>query len=404
MTEHPHPESKGGTFSVSRGIWKSDHFDDEPKTQREAFMWMISKARWKDGYQRVDGKMIFMKRGQLAETIRKMADEWLWSKSRVLRFIQRLKIEAVIGTNTGTKTKVITLCKYNEYQLEPSERGTTSGTTFGTKLGQSWDKVARNPLTQNGNSAPNKGNKVNNKDSSVRGMESLTAREDTHTQSDHEFEIDDPGSEDVRSAGDHQTEPCKAQPPIAQGPDPGPGRRRTRDDRSDVAEDEKPFRLPRDFQIKPAQLRYATGLGASPEQAQRSAECWSEHYTVGPGKNREYTTPGWRRSWYRWADKDAHDHGWKTRNQRRPGTLSSVETGIDACDAVVGILRTRGKLAPDPRMVAHETLPGGERDQGRSFQGVDDANRELPTGPGFEASSVDTGNVVVFSQLERVCG
>lgn len=401
MTAHPHPESKGGTFSISRGIWNSDHFDDEPKTQREAFMWMISKARWKDGYQRVDGKMIFMKRGQLAEPIRTMADEWIWSKSRVLRFIQRLKIEAVIGTNTGTKTKVITLCKYNEYQLEPSERGTTSGTTSGTKLGQSWDKVARNPLTPNGNSAPNKGNKVNNKDSSVRGMEYLTAREDTHTHSAHEFEIDDPGSEDVRSAGETQTEAGKVQPAVTQGPDPGPSRRRTRDDRSDVAEDEKPFRLPRGFKLSERALAYAYGLGASVEEASRTAHNFTEHYTVGPGKKRERTKTGWSNCWKDWCDGDARNKGWGRSNRDKPSTNEAFSGTAFRVD---NVLAQRAVRKAGEGVALDQPHEGRCREQGGHSRCDDVGTRQIPSAPRDETRGDDPRGFRFLPKVEAVCG
>ena len=42
-----------GVFAVSREIWDDPDFADEPFTQREAWMWLIGAACWKD--QKVRG-------------------------------------------------------------------------------------------------------------------------------------------------------------------------------------------------------------------------------------------------------------------------------------------------------------------------------------------------------------
>jgi hypothetical protein len=124
-------------FAVDRGIWDYDLFDDgEPFTRREAFLWLVSEAAWKPRAFRVAGQIINLKRGQLAHSIRYIADQWHWLKSNVHRFLECLKNGTLIETENGTGITVITICNYNKYQSPPPDEGTPNGTPPGTDLGQ----------------------------------------------------------------------------------------------------------------------------------------------------------------------------------------------------------------------------------------------------------------------------
>ena len=137
--------NNAGNFSVSRSIWTSDLFAREPFTEREAWIWMISSAVWRDKTTRVGHYIIELERGQLCYSIRFLAKAWGWSKSRVDRYLKRLetmnatcsKIGTPIGTGAGTPPMVITICNYNEYQLTPEKAGHTPGQSTGQKRDRS---------------------------------------------------------------------------------------------------------------------------------------------------------------------------------------------------------------------------------------------------------------------------
>jgi hypothetical protein len=138
--------SERGVFAVDRGIW--DHelvTGDDPFSRREALLWLFSEAAWKSRSVRISGKSVELKRGQLAHSIRFIAKAWNWSKSRVDRFLDELKHEAIIGTETVHGQTVITVCKYNEYQRvalpDRDNSGTEVGTKSGTAAGQQRDKL-----------------------------------------------------------------------------------------------------------------------------------------------------------------------------------------------------------------------------------------------------------------------
>lgn len=131
----------GGVFAVSRGIFDHPLFADEPLTEREAWIWLISEAAWKERTVRAGGHVVTLKRGQCAHSIRFMAEAWGWSKSRVDRFLTRLENGTMIGTECGTGVNKITICKYDEYQKVSLPSGTARGTTVGTEPGQQRDKL-----------------------------------------------------------------------------------------------------------------------------------------------------------------------------------------------------------------------------------------------------------------------
>lgn len=132
-----------GTVNISRDIWRDTAFKAQPFTEREAFVWMIMEASYKARDRRVGNVSVHLERGQLASSIRFMADAWDWQKSTVDRFLKRLENRDMIGTDSGTGVNVITICKYDEYQSKPNESGTTefkNRDSSGTAAGQQRDK------------------------------------------------------------------------------------------------------------------------------------------------------------------------------------------------------------------------------------------------------------------------
>jgi len=129
-----------GTVNISRDIWSDTAFKEQPFTEREAFMWMVMEASWKPREKRIGSVVVSLERGQLAASIRFMANAWNWQKSTVDRFLKRLENRDMIGTASGTGVNVITIRKYNEYQNAP--RG--SGTPQKAKAGQQRDSSGTN--------------------------------------------------------------------------------------------------------------------------------------------------------------------------------------------------------------------------------------------------------------------
>jgi hypothetical protein len=133
--------SPRGVFAVDRGVWDHPLFASRvPLSRREAWLWLISEASWKSRVKRVGPASIELMRGELAHSIRFIAEAWGWPKSNVARFLRLLKSETMINTETVHGVSVVTICKYDEYQRVSLPDWDSCGTTAGTAVGQSWDK------------------------------------------------------------------------------------------------------------------------------------------------------------------------------------------------------------------------------------------------------------------------
>lgn len=103
-------------FAVDRGIWDHPSFANQPLTEREAWTWLIGQASFKARTKRIGSVVLELKRGQVAASLRFMADKWQWREPRVRRFLKRLKTDAMIDAATDAGITVITICNYDKYQ------------------------------------------------------------------------------------------------------------------------------------------------------------------------------------------------------------------------------------------------------------------------------------------------
>ena len=104
-----------GVFAVDRGVFDHPMFAPEPFTEREAWLWLVGAAAWKAMRLRAGKAIIALERGQCAFATRFLARRFKWSESRVRRFLKRLKIDAMVTTQTTRETTLITICNYDKY-------------------------------------------------------------------------------------------------------------------------------------------------------------------------------------------------------------------------------------------------------------------------------------------------
>lgn len=132
--------SADGVFCVSRGIFRHPMFDGNEYSRRDAWLWLLGNAAWKQTRIRVDGQMFTIERGQLMHSLRFLATKWKWSKNRVSHFLDELKNETMIELKTGQHGTHITICNYDDYQYGGDMPRDNEGTANGTTEGQARDK------------------------------------------------------------------------------------------------------------------------------------------------------------------------------------------------------------------------------------------------------------------------
>lgn len=111
----------GGYYRMHRGWMDHPMFKPEPYTEREAWLWLIENAAWKDGRKRVGPCTIEVKRGQVAASLRFMACAWKWNEPKVRRFLSRMKTDAAIDAASDAGVNVITICNYEVYQSDHTQ-------------------------------------------------------------------------------------------------------------------------------------------------------------------------------------------------------------------------------------------------------------------------------------------
>ncbi len=110
-----------------RGWQEHVVFKDEPYTEREAWEWLISNAVFHpDGIMSfIQGKPRLLMRGHQTYSIRFLAVKWDWNKSKVERYLNKLKKADMIGTENETGQLVIRIRNYDKFQFMPNEDETS---------------------------------------------------------------------------------------------------------------------------------------------------------------------------------------------------------------------------------------------------------------------------------------
>ena len=156
-------KTDNGFVVIHRRIWEHPAFNNA--VEASMFIYMVTMAAWRPTTVRYKGRMIDLQRGQLAVSVRDLAAKFGGTRSGTHRFLERVRSETMIETDSGTGVMIVTICNYSKYQDASAGAGTVSETGSGTKLGQDRDKV--------GTRAGHRTNKGTNKQ----------GKEDTHTES-----------------------------------------------------------------------------------------------------------------------------------------------------------------------------------------------------------------------------
>ena len=93
-----------------------------------AFAYLVLRACWRETRVRYKGKAVHLRRGQLAMSVRDLADAMDRDKGWVERLLKRLKSETMVTTHADTGVMVITICNYEKYQHSNDVRETLGET------------------------------------------------------------------------------------------------------------------------------------------------------------------------------------------------------------------------------------------------------------------------------------
>jgi hypothetical protein len=133
-----------GFITMSRGVFDHPIFEPEPYTEREAWLWLIEQAVWRDTTTMVGRSRIALRRGQCAFSMRFLAEKWQWgSEAAVRRFLDKIRTDAMIDQQATRHATIITICNYDKYQ---NGRRTDDGRSGDLKSDDQTDgEVSRHP-------------------------------------------------------------------------------------------------------------------------------------------------------------------------------------------------------------------------------------------------------------------
>lgn len=103
---------------VDVSVFEHEFFaSPEPFSEREAWLWLIANAAWKNTTHRVGNVMLDVPVGSLFATLRGLQNAWHWgSDKRVRSFISRLENGRMVETKTDAGKTQIIICNYSHYQ------------------------------------------------------------------------------------------------------------------------------------------------------------------------------------------------------------------------------------------------------------------------------------------------
>lgn len=118
-----------GWFSVKRGITQHPLFKGNPE-RLAIWIWLIDNAVWQDTEHDIKGKTITVRRGQVAASERRIAEECGVGYQVVRTFLARLKAEQMINAEVTQGRNVITLCNYERYQSSKNQDNAEGNATL----------------------------------------------------------------------------------------------------------------------------------------------------------------------------------------------------------------------------------------------------------------------------------
>src|SRR6185503_7267647 len=95
-------------------------------------------------------------RGQIGFSMQSLGERWMWSKGKVLRFLNELEDEQQIVLQKNNITTIISIVNYNKYQLNDTANGIANGIANGLQNGtQTVSQTDSNKNDNNENNGKN---------------------------------------------------------------------------------------------------------------------------------------------------------------------------------------------------------------------------------------------------------
>lgn len=124
-----------GWIKLHRKILDCFIWQDKPYDKARAWIDLLLLAMHSDKKMLIDDEIVIIRRGEFMTSIVKLADRWGWSRNKVIRYIDMLESEHMLNTKRTPKGTLVSIIKYDVYQLGDTSNETPYETTDGTADG-----------------------------------------------------------------------------------------------------------------------------------------------------------------------------------------------------------------------------------------------------------------------------
>ena len=108
-----------GWIKIYRALMEKEFYKMKPFSMGQAWIDLLLLAAYEDMTVLVRGNEVEVKRGQIALSVRDLADRWGWSRTKVSHFLSHLESQEKslsFEKNRGNVTNLITILNYDKFQ------------------------------------------------------------------------------------------------------------------------------------------------------------------------------------------------------------------------------------------------------------------------------------------------
>lgn len=121
-----------GWIKLHRKILDCWIWNDKPYDKARAWIDLLLLAMHRDKKLLLDNEVVVISRGSFMTSIVKLSERWGWSRCKVIRYLELLENEQMLNTKRTPKGTLVTIVKYEDYQISDFNNDTTLDTTDDT--------------------------------------------------------------------------------------------------------------------------------------------------------------------------------------------------------------------------------------------------------------------------------
>ena len=125
-----------GWQKIYRDIQEHWLWEDKPFSRGQAWIDLILLVNHEDNKALIDGELVEVKRGSKITSLRKLAEQWGWSTTKVKKFLEQLKKDNMIAFESDNKKTLVTIENYDVYQGKESTEITVKKQLDNTEVTQ----------------------------------------------------------------------------------------------------------------------------------------------------------------------------------------------------------------------------------------------------------------------------